>query len=285
MNLRHTVVFRKTRQLVLRVPRFVARLGADDEAYRTRPALLANSFPKSGTHLLLQALQALPGTRSYGSFIASQPSYTFVERSRATHLRLIRAMAPGEVVPAHLFHDATYADAVRRRSLHFFIYRDLRDVVVSEAFYLGTMNRWHALHRFFKHRTLAERLMLSILGMSREDCGYEYPDIGTRFRRFAPWLREPGVTAFRFEDLAHTRQAEHLRQIVSLYLSRINSLADVDQTLHHVQTTMAPSKSHTFREGKSGGWRKYFRAEHVDAMKRVAGDLLVSLGYESNDAW
>ena len=40
-----------------------------------------------------------------------------------------------------------------------------------------------------------------------------------------------------------------------------------------------------FREGGTGGWRKLFTASDVAAFKSVAGDLLVRLGYESDDSW
>ena len=50
-------------------------------------------------------------------------------------------------------------------------------------------------------------------------------------------------------------------------------------------SVIQPKKSHTFRLGKTGGWKEYFTEEHKKLFKDVAGDLLVRLGYEKNDDW
>jgi hypothetical protein len=46
-----------------------------------------------------------------------------------------------------------------------------------------------------------------------------------------------------------------------------------------------PKKSHTFRSGKTGGWREHFTDEHKKLFKEVAGDLLVKLRYEKTNDW
>ena len=46
-----------------------------------------------------------------------------------------------------------------------------------------------------------------------------------------------------------------------------------------------PKKSHTFRSGKTGGWKQHFTDEHKKLFKEVAGDLLVKLGYEQDNSW
>jgi hypothetical protein len=46
-----------------------------------------------------------------------------------------------------------------------------------------------------------------------------------------------------------------------------------------------PKKSHTFRSGKTGGWREYFTDEYKALFKDVAGDLLDRLGYEKDNDW
>jgi hypothetical protein len=46
-----------------------------------------------------------------------------------------------------------------------------------------------------------------------------------------------------------------------------------------------PKKSHTFRSGKTGGWKNHFTDAHKKLFKDVAGDLLVQLGYEKDNDW
>ncbi len=55
--------------------------------------------------------------------------------------------------------------------------------------------------------------------------------------------------------------------------------------LDSLETSINPKKSPTFRSGKTGEWKKYFTDEHKKIFKEVAGDLLVKLGYEKDNAW
>ncbi len=51
---------------------------------------------------------------------------------------------------------------------------------------------------------------------------------------------------------------------------------------------MDPEESHTFKKGGKGsigGWQTYFKEEHKDAFKKVAGDLLIELDYEQDLNW
>jgi hypothetical protein len=48
---------------------------------------------------------------------------------------------------------------------------------------------------------------------------------------------------------------------------------------------IVPKRSGTFRKGKPGNWREYFTQENIDIFKDSTGDLLIQLGYESNNEW
>jgi hypothetical protein len=281
-------VLRKAAAYANQVPRAMVRRRARDADYAARPALIANSFPKSGTHLLIQILQGLPNAIYFGSFIASMPTIPFRERSCEAHLRLIGRTVPGEVVGAHIFYDPEHAAALARLNCaHFFVYRDPRDVAVAEAHYLTRMNRWHRMHRYFARHleTDGERISAAILGVSDPDFPYDYPDIARRFARYRGWLDRTDVFAMRFEDLISESRRETLGRITSFYGSRGGVEIDADAVLDEIEANIDPRKSHTFREGRSGGWRRSFTPRHKEQMKRVAGQLLVDLGYEQDHAW
>ena len=61
--------------------------------------------------------------------------------------------------------------------------------------------------------------------------------------------------------------------------------ASRERILDAMESSINPTKSPTFRSGKTGEWKKYFKDEHRQVFKQVAGDLLVRLGYESNYDW
>lgn len=278
-------LLRKGVSLLKQVPRFASRLGS-----RAAPqfCILANSFPKSGTHLLVQVLEGLPGVRNYDSFIASVPPIRFVERTDRVILRRIGWIVPGEMVSAHLYYKELYVRRlVEKGAAIFFIYRDPRDVVISEAHYLTYMNRWHRAHRYFAHHlhTDADRIMASIRGIPREAVGYDFPNIAERFRPYTPWISDEHALGVRFEDLVGVKQRKTVRRIVGFAAERIGEQVQLESAVNECLRRIDPSRSRTFREGKTGAWRETFSDEHSNEMKRVAGDLLIGLGYERDRAW
>jgi hypothetical protein len=82
-------------------------------------------------------------------------------------VRFLSGLVSGELVRAHLHHSPEAERAAAEQGIaHFFIYRDPRDVAVSEAHYLRSMNRWHKLHPHFKRLpSFDQALSLCIEGL------------------------------------------------------------------------------------------------------------------------
>jgi Sulfotransferase domain len=279
---------RKGCAALLRVPRWMASVRAKQDDFRERPPILANSFPKSGTHLLFQIVDGLPNSRNYGTFLASMTSsFQFRERSPANAGRFIRSFVPGEIVRGHLFYDPqNAADLAETNVVHLFVYRDPRAVVVSEAHYLRDMNRWHRLAPHFKKlASMDEAIMLSITGFEPTIAALEYPNIAARFARYQGWLQRDDCLAMRFEDLAGGERPAMIRRVAEFYARHCASPPDIDACVAAMTARIAPEKSHTFRSGKKAGWQNEFTAEHRRRFDELAGDLLIELGYETNHDW
>jgi sulfotransferase 6B1 len=71
---------------------------------------------------------------------------------------------------------------------------------------------------------------------------------------------------------------DHLLNRIPLHSPRQLILASLEASIN-------PTKSPTFRSGKTGEWKKHFTEEHKSLFKEVAGDLLVKLGYERDGNW
>lgn len=253
------------------------------------PPVLVNSVPKSGTHLLYQLFENDPAVKDFGEFLASTPSVTQRELSAAKMVRRIERLRRGELFRGHLFHDDGVVQALCRMNVvHFFIYRDPRDVVCSEAHYLATMNRWHRMHRRFAGFAEAkDRIALSIDGIGNGSTDPYFPDINVRYRRYLPWMYERTVCAVKFEDLVGVSQVESVRRIMTFYgAAKGESPSGIES---HVATAMEqinPTRSHTFRKG--GGvrtWERHFDERLKERFKEVAGPLLIELGYERDLNW
>ena len=262
-----------------------ASLPAPENGWST---LLGISFPKSGTHLLDQILlgfsRVAPFSRRLHSFYAEYEGESGRKRAPEQAVRWLDSLRPGDIASAHLFARPKAVERVIKPNfVPYFIYRDPRDVVVSHVFYVTKMEPNHVHHAFYQSLPdFDARLTVSILG--RSDVDIEFPDIARRFAPYLDWLDQPSVMKTHFEDLIHDR-AGTLNRIIDHFLARVPLQTDRNLLLESLENSINPSKSPTFRSGKTSEWKKYFTEEHKKIFKNAAGDLLVRLGYEKNNDW
>jgi len=252
------------------------------------PILLGISFPKSGTHLLDQILlgfaQVAPFAKRLHSFYAEYEGETGIKRDPQQALRWLDSLRPLDVASAHLF---ARPDAVARvaspRFIPYFIFRDPRDVVVSHVFYVTDIEARHVHHDYYNSLPdFDARLKVSILG--RPETNIEFPNIAERFAPYLGWLDHPEALTIHFEDLIHARAAT-LSRIADHLLARVSLQTPSGRILESLESSINPAKSPTFRSGKTGEWKQRFTEEHKRIFKNIAGDLLIQLGYESDNDW
>jgi len=288
LNWRKYTLTRKLAKYVTAFPRCFSNITSAKSEYKNRPLIIANSFPKSGTHLLIQIAQAFPGTRDWGSFIASLRSSFFYRPLSIVALnRKIKLLAPAELCGAHIFYTVKTERIMKEMNVvHFFIYRDLRDVVISEAYYLTYMNWWHRLSRHFRALTTdEERITFAIRGAQNEPLKSVFPDIAQRFHWYRSWLHDPNTFCVKYENLISDRRESAIYEMIQHYAKYTNSSFDHDLCFHTTLNNINPAKSHTYRQGKAGGWREVFTEQHKSIFKQLAGNLLIELGYEQDNSW
>jgi sulfotransferase 6B1 len=264
---------RKAKAFANRAPRLLAHLAAKEEDYRARPPIIVNSLPKSGTHLLMQIAQELPDRRYFGSFIAQTPSLTLRMRSQAEIDRRIAAIVPGEVLGTHLYYTPETEAAFRKvNAIHLFIWRDPRDVLLSEAHYLTKMNRWHAMHKSFAALPDTEsRIRFSILGN-----GGTYPGAEERIGSYMGWLSSENCLSLRYEELVDPQtQLAECQRILDLYQARAQS-PDPLPSADALVDAINPERSHTFNRGGIGRWRKEMSEANLALCQERLGPWLES---------
>lgn len=262
---------------------------------RSKNYVICNSYPKSGTHLLYQILYSLAGLCKWDDIISVQALCGVM--NTPNHIRWKLGSAPdGSIVRCHLMHSQEVCDILsehRCRSL--FIYRDLRDVAVSHARWINKEKRIFLHDVYQKQADFNQQLANSIKGLplgSPFGSNLSQPNIGEDFMRWRGWLDHPSTLAVRFEDLVGERgggsedkRLHTIKQIVD----HLNIHLSADQIrLNFASYMMNPEESHTFKKGGKGfigGWKQFFTEQHKEDFKRVAGSLLIDLGYESNDDW
>lgn len=269
------------------------------KAVHEPPAFLINSFPKSGTKLLVKVCTMLPGVAPMrvdpswrllsmmGEAWAAAPQFgTAGERpalptSSAQAQQILDTIPAGHFAEHHFAHSAGLARLLIARGMPMLLMvRDPRDAVVSLADYLAR-KVGHPLHAFFAALSPDERLRCAITGASHaETGGSELADVGTRYRRRIGWIDEPGVHIVRFEDLVGTagggeaqRQRECLRGI-----ARHLGIQLTDAQLDDLATASFGGTT-TFQHGVIGRWRTTFTDEHHQLWRSLASDILPVLGY------
>ncbi len=259
--------------------------------YRTRrallgqesplPPVLSNSIPKAGSNLLLRCLELMPRlvyTRTHLDI------HTPPERLEHSLRRLHR----GEFATAHLPYSTPVAKVMDERGIaSFLMVRDPRDVVVSHIYwvtYKYTKGRFHPYFRNLPDDSA--RLMASIRGTPSLEDGFRLEDVGTRFRTYMRWL-DHGSLLVRFEDLIGPLgggDKERQRETIRRMGAHLGMTLD-DRQITTIAENLFDRRSPTFRKGRIGDWQQHFTREHKEAIKEVAGDVLIALGYENDLDW
>lgn len=241
---------------------------AVEKNYQISPPIVVNSVPKSGTHLLLQITRALPNARYFGSFIAQTPTMARQVRPQSKISRLIEQIAPGEVLAAHLHYTTETAAALNQKNtVHLFIHRDPRDIVISESHYLANMNKWHSLHKYFKAEPdVQQRIQMAIEGLEQTAI---YPDIGARMKSYFGWRDDPNCIDIRYEDLIDPdKRIGQLKRIIAAWQSKGGQCADEKKLLQSLVAAIDPRLSHTFHKGGAARWRTEMSKKNLDLIER-----------------
>ncbi|WP_347550654.1 sulfotransferase domain-containing protein [Pseudalkalibacillus hwajinpoensis] len=189
------------------------------------PAFFMSSVPKSGTHLLHQLLNGIPGVKMdindsskkfFLDAVVARASY--FEEVFHDHSSRLKMLSDDEFGLAHVRYSVRYADMFDQLNLkHIFLYRDSRDVLVSMAYFIREKWIRHPLHEDFqsKYVTLKDQLVVLIQGVPEK-----WPDFHTYISGFYRWIQEDNVLKVTFEQLTESessREAELVKIVGFLY--------------------------------------------------------------------
>jgi len=268
--------------------RTAAALRWGQEDLRQSPAVLGNSMPKSGSHLIIQVLQGLP---RLGPFV--NPGFPPANRAEDNRklpdeavLANLERMRPGDIGYSYVKAREPFLSLlIRPERATVFVYRDPRDMIVSHVFYATQMHPGHGMHQYYNEilKNMEERVNAAIQGV--EEPGSELSPIRAKYEGYLGWLDQPEVLCLRFEDLILERQAT-LGRLLDYLESRGAAIQGPrSQAIETLSQAIAPKKSGTFRKGQPGNWREHFSQANKDYFKDMTGDLLLRLGYEQNNDW
>jgi Sulfotransferase domain len=274
--------------------------------------ILAITIPKAGGHLLYRCIHLLTKKQSNFSRIINQrivnwdysPS-NFTKRpelivpsleilNNATNLQT------DEFTISHLSYRKEYDTLLLNKKIKkIFIIRDPRDQIVSRAFYIQKLP---GLYPGLQHLTL-EQLITGLIGSITEPQDFDtlltahmayynkpqqssFSNISAYYAKYIPWMSTSDCYVTRFEYLVGPKGGgSYMRQIREIKnIAKHLNMVLTDQDIEHVTKNIF-GQTGTFREGKIGSWKKYFTHRQKRLFKKVAGNLLIRLGYEKNYNW
>lgn len=268
--------------------------------------LFINGFPKSGLHLLellvRPLLERVPNPD--GGFMAAPHwSGTFhgnswtnerVPMERVTFK--IGRCAPGQYLKGHCGHGKALELFMWLMGIgHIFVYRDPRDVAVSQTYHIGTAGATQELMHpepelYEALGGFDEQLEAVIVGLGK------YPGVMDRWIHYAGWLDVGWTMSVRFEDLRKwpSEMSEIiLRYVLERTLAVFGDRLEIENeewvkntTTEMVKLSERTELSPSFRKGSVGGWRTHFTERHIQLFKETdTENWLVRLGYEETADW
>ena len=279
-NIRRTIrPAGKTLQAITRWKRF---------SFDDAPPIFGNSKPKSGSHLLLQILNGFTQIAPY-KYVEADPIRTIEKGGRRRKeeeiLGELKSVSNGVIGWGYIeATPETVAFLCQPDRVNYFIYRDPRDMLVSQVFFATDMHEEHGMHEYYNSLPdFNERLKVAITGIDRD--GLHMVSVKQRYEGVFHWLEQKHVMCVRFEDVIDNRDATLNAMLDEVESTGYKMPTPRERALSILVNAIQPKKSHTFRSGKTGGWKQYFTDEHKKLFIDVAGDLLVRLGYETNNNW
>ena len=269
----------KTAQAILRWKRF---------SFHEAPPIFGNSKPKSGSHLLLQILNGFTKIMPY-KYVDAEPIRTIKKdggRRAADDILVDLKRVPDGVIRWGYVEASpgNVSFLCQSKRVNYFIYRDPRDMLVSQVFFATDMHEEHGMHTYYNSLPdFGARLSVAITGIDRD--GLYMVNVKQRYEGVFQWLEQKNVMCLRFEDLINNRNTTLNAMLDEVEKMGYKIPNPREKALSVLADAIQPKKSHTFRSGKTGDWKEHFTEEHKKLFKDVAGDLLVRLDYEKNNDW
>lgn len=273
----------------------------NQEAVQVGLKAYLNSFPKAGTHLVNLMLATLcspvlgiggvftnKGEKNWAGSV-TMGGWGDSEIENTDRMRIIFGEMPqGTYIKGHsVYTKETEASLLQNGIATMFLYRDPRDIAVSQAFHImneDDIKFCHPGKEIYRALPDFEHVLIAVI----EGIG-EFPGLFDRWEKFAPWFDVDWVIKLRYEDLISDPYIQSVRLITYLYTFlglqygvnlEINQ-EDLKAAAEAMVSAMGRTDlSPTFRKGGSGGWRNYFTKPVRGAFEKCSGNWLERLGYK-----
>jgi hypothetical protein len=224
--------------------------------------------------------------------IGSLPGFDNVGNFRGDHSRYDTVL-PGQVIHGHDIYSPELKETLDKNGIGVILMiRDPRDQLVSRVFHIKRSEN-HIWHERMQEVGIDDALMMCIEGREK------LPPTTQLIGLTQSWLCAPDpVCVIRYEDLLQDTVTYFMQALEYIGLGHNRRLAEVIVERNRFARLSVGKKiwqlprkpgqedphSH-FRKGIAGDWRNYFKPDHNQRFKELAGQQLIDLGYEKDLDW
>lgn len=277
--------------------------------------IIANSLPKSGTHVLTRILD-LAGfsenklhfsgslTRNRNKNIVKKMNNflqtTFDEKKgycidldedrylKERYLnKYLKQFDENTYSQGHMPYSKKLEKFFEEKEIKIiYIIREPRDVLVSH-FHHHDRDKNYDGHYLMKNQTSTkEKLLLSLKGFNL-NTNNPTLSLKDRVNRSKGWYfsKSLNICSVKFEDIIGEKGSSSEKKQIETLEKIENFLGLEKNTLVGQRDKVFYKKSETFRKGKVNDWINYFDDDIKAFVKKDISDLLIELGYENDDQW
>lgn len=251
------------------------------------------TIPKSGSFLILKLLSMLtnrttaapmqdfPQLGGY-TFPGDHPNASISEEELDEKFHLWKKFNRFALAHCNLAEPFTHFSQTHPEYVKILHVRDLRDTLISCLFFQKPL-----IENAIGSSSIGEMLLYLIREMKKSSFPHCIMNIYRQAEQAAILMDDPEFVVTRFENLVGEKGGgtiEKQRQDVQVIAEALNVELTAEKEewilsdLFGVQN--GPSIKMTFREGRIGRWKDYFKEEHRVEFEKEWGDLQLALGYD-----
>lgn len=239
------------------------------------PILFVMGLPKSGSTWLEKMISSYPGYCDLLIPEASlaKPGTFYLPDDTFTRMKDMLVLTKMHILATD--HNVSVID--KARVPYVILYRDLRDVCVSDYHYMN-LTPWNTRYELVSNMTLSQYIDQFHKNGLADFC--KWIDLWDQKRDKKRSL------LVRYEDMLEDPHGT-LKKILNVYElpatdERVNEMVEKNTftKLSGGRERGQEKTSSFFRKGKAGDWKNHFTQEQADKYMDVAGDWFVRHGYE-----
>ena len=238
--------------------------------------LFINSIPKSGTNLLQNFFISLPAYRR--ALIPTINGSNFHKYEKNIYFRK-NCIITGHIPMVHEVRKLTSDRDISKILLK----RNLKAIVLSNAYYLKSSASRHSLHHLYKGLDLSDAIDCTIMGANnyfQRELGA--PPLSEDIAGYIEQIETGEYLQLSFEELVDSTKEVSEKQVPKIFkrLAKFCENPIIEEKGLTAMSQILGKRGRTLRRGETDAWKIEFSSRNTRMFSEHLGELNNKLGYE-----